>query len=105
MHCSTVFCWRSAASTQRDRFAGSDRILEEVALLVPVGPTKKQLLVRSTWDGLPGGRASAGPCDFYRELTSFQVRYADYRNLRLNLSLNGQPIAIQPSADTVHCRH
>ena len=83
--------------------AGS--ILEEAALLVPVGPTKKELLVSSIWDGLPAGwgERGIGPCNFYREWTSFLVRYADYRNLTVNLSLNGQPLTIHPAADTAHC--
>jgi len=83
--------------------AGS--ILEEAAVLVPIGPTKRELLVSSTWDGMPAGwgERGIGPCNFYREWTSFLVRYSDYRNLAINLTLNGQPITIQPSADTAHC--
>ena len=80
-------------------------ILEEAALLVPLGPTKRELLVSSTWDGFPAGwgERGLGPCNFYREWTSFLVRYADYRDLSIRLNLNGQPLTIHPTVDTIHC--
>jgi hypothetical protein len=82
----------------------SGGILEHINLLVPIGPTKKELLVSSTWDGFPAawGELGIGPCNFFREYSAFQVRYSDYRNTTLNLNLNGQPISIQPKVDTAH---
>ncbi|MEO7516484.1 MAG: CehA/McbA family metallohydrolase [Verrucomicrobiota bacterium] len=76
---------------------------EEAILLLPLGPTKKELLVSTTWDGFPAswGEAGVGPCSFHREL-SMEVRYADYRAMSVSLNLNGSPITLQPSADTAH---
>src|SRR5262249_16022209 len=77
---------------------------EEAAVLIPLGPTKNELLVSSTWDGFPAGwgERGIGPCNFYREYTSFQVRYADYRTMSLRLTVNGQPLTISPMFDTAH---
>ena len=76
---------------------------EEASLLIPSGPTKRELLVSSTWDGFPAawGELGAGPCNFFREGT-FNVRYADYRNITIQLTLNGQTITISPKNDTAH---
>lgn len=75
---------------------------EEIAsLLIPIGETKRELLVSTTWDGLPAtwGEGGIGPCDFSRQNT-YQVRYPDYRNISLALQLNGTNIHINPKLDT-----
>jgi hypothetical protein len=79
-------------------------IAEEAQVLLRVGPTQRGLLVSSTWDGLPAswGEIGAGPCNFRRDYPDFQVRYSDYRNLVVNLTLNGQPITLNPKVDTAH---
>ncbi len=76
---------------------------EEASLLIPLGSTKRQLLVSSTWDGFPAawGELGVGPCNFFRE-TTFTVRYADYRSLTVAFNLNGQPITVSPKTDTSH---
>jgi hypothetical protein len=80
-------------------------IAEDAQVLLRVGPTKRGLLVSSTWDGLPSswGEIGIGPCNFRRDYTDFLVRYSDYRNLIVNLLLNGQPLTINPKSDTAHC--
>lgn len=79
------------------------KILEEANLLVPVGPTKRELLVSSTWDGFPAGwgERGIGPCNFFREWT-FLLRYADYRTMGMTFNVNGQPITVRPTTDTAH---
>ena len=76
---------------------------EEAILLLPLGPTKRELLVSTTWDGFPAswGENGIGPCNFHRELSA-AVRYADYRTMSVSLNLNGQRITIQPTIDTAH---
>jgi len=82
----------------------SGGILEHINMLVPIGPTRRELLVSSTWDGFPAawGELGIGPCNFFREYSAFEVRYSDYRSMTLNLNLNGQPITIRPKIDTAH---
>ncbi|HXT41018.1 MAG TPA: CehA/McbA family metallohydrolase [Candidatus Angelobacter sp.] len=79
-------------------------IAEDAQVLLRVGPTRRALLVSSTWDGLPASWAEVGigPCNFRRDYTDFLVRYSDYRNLVVNLTLNGQPITLNPKVDTAH---
>jgi hypothetical protein len=76
---------------------------EEANLLIPLGPTKRELLVSTTWDGFPAawGELGIGPCNFYRE-TTFTTRYADYRGMTVRLKLNGQQIDLNPKNDTAH---
>jgi hypothetical protein len=77
---------------------------EDAQVLIPIGPTQRQLLVSSTWDGLPASwtEIGIGPCNFRRDWTDFLVRYSDYRNLTVNLTLNGRAISLRPKVDTVH---
>jgi hypothetical protein len=78
-------------------------ILEEACLTLPLGETKRELLVSATWDGFPGSWSEfgLGPCNFFREHT-FQVRYPDYRKIFLKLRLNGRSLNIHPLGDTAH---
>lgn len=77
-------------------------VSESAHLLLPVGPTKRELLVSSTSDGWPAGwgQLGIGPCNFYRDDPN--ARYADYRKMSVRLTLNGQNITISPSTDTAH---
>ncbi len=79
-------------------------ISEDAQVLLRVGPTQRGLLVSSTWDGLPAswGEIGIGPCNFRRDYTDFLVRYSDYRTMVVNLTLNGQPITLNPKVDTAH---
>ena len=79
-------------------------IAEDAQVLLRVGPTQRALLVSSTSDGLPAswGEIGIGPCNFRRDYTDFLVRYSDYRNMVVNLTLNGQPITLNPKVDTAH---
>lgn len=76
---------------------------EEAALLLRLGPTKKELLVSTTSDGFPAswGETGIGPCAFHREAT-VPVRYSDYRTMSVNLNLNGSQITLSPMNDTAH---
>jgi hypothetical protein len=76
--------------------------LETAHLLLRRGPTKRQLLVSSTWDGFPAtwGELGVGPCNFFRD--TFTTRYADYRGVTLRFDLNGQQITVSPKQDTAH---
>lgn len=78
-------------------------VFEEVNLTVPAGETRRQLLVSSTWDGLPAnwGDVGLGPCLFSRDGT-FEVRYPDYRQISVTAMLNGIPMRIQPNSYTLH---
>lgn len=78
-------------------------LIEEASLIVPLGPTRRELLVSATWDGFPASWSDlgVGPCNFYREHT-YQVRYPDFRDLRLRVTLSGQEIRISPKEDTKH---
>lgn len=80
-------------------------IAEDAQVLLRVGPTQRALLVSSTWDGLPASweEIGIGPCNFRRDYIDFLVRYSDYRTMVVNLTLNGQPITLNPTADTAHC--
>ena len=79
-------------------------IAEDAQVLLRVGPTQRALLVSSTSDGLPASweEIGIGPCNFRRDYTDFLVRYSDYRTMVVNLTLNGQPITLNPTADTAH---
>lgn len=79
-------------------------IAEDAQVLLRVGPTQRALLVSSTSDGLPASwsEIGIGPCNFRRDNTDFLVRYSDYRNMVVNLTLNGQPITLNPKVDTAH---
>ncbi|MDB6024543.1 MAG: hypothetical protein JWM68_766 [Verrucomicrobiales bacterium] len=81
---------------------GSSGIVEDAHLLIATGPTKRELLVSATSDGLPAtwGQTGIGPCNFYRD--TYTIRYADYRGMTLQMNLNGQPITISPKVDTAH---
>jgi hypothetical protein len=81
----------------------NDSASEEAMLLLPLGPTKKELFVSTTWDGFPAswGEIGIGPCNFHRELTA-NVRYSDYREISFEMKLNGDSITISPKADTAH---
>jgi hypothetical protein len=76
--------------------------LEDVNLIVPVGPTRRELLVSTTWDGMPAtwGDSGHGPCGFFRE--SFQARYPDYRTMAVRLKVGGLRIRVEPKHDTAH---
>ncbi len=76
---------------------------EDASLLIPIGPSRRQLLVSATSDGLPAawGERGIGPCNFYRE-TTFEARYSDYRGLSVSFNLNGQSITVSPKLDTAH---
>ena len=78
---------------------------EEMYLKIPVGPTRRQLLVSAVWDGLAGawGDTGVGPYNFYRASTHFQNRYADYRSMAISFMLNGQPVTLCPTNVTAHC--
>ncbi|MCX7003580.1 MAG: CehA/McbA family metallohydrolase [bacterium] len=78
---------------------------EEMYLKIPVGPTRRQLLVNAVWDGLAGAWADTGvgPYNFYRAYTHFQNRYADYRGMAISFMLNGQPVTLCPTNVTAHC--
>jgi hypothetical protein len=79
-------------------------ISEAAQLLLPLGPTRRELLVSTTWDGFPAtwSEMGVGPCNFRRNYTDFLVRYSDYRNMAVRLTLNGQQIILNPKADTAH---
>jgi hypothetical protein len=81
---------------------GGAGMLEDAHILLPLGSTKRELLVSSTYDGLPAtwGQIGVGPCNVYRD--SSAVRYSDYRGMTLQMNLNGQPIMINPKNDTAH---
>ncbi|MFN7138493.1 MAG: FG-GAP repeat domain-containing protein, partial [Limisphaerales bacterium] len=83
------------AVTSRGRFP------EEANLLIPVGPTRSELLISSTWDGFPAtwGEFGIGPCHFHRQLTVY-TRYNDYRRLQFSFQINGETINVHPLADT-----
>ncbi len=76
--------------------------IEDGHILVKVGPTKRELLVSTTYDGFPAswGQIGVGPCNFYRDPIS--VRYADYRGMTVQLNVNGQTIVVRPKIDTAH---
>jgi len=77
-------------------------VSESAHLLLRVGPTKRELLVSSTSDGLPAtwGQIGIGPCNFYRD--NANTRYADYRSMSVRVNLNGQNLTIAPLTDTAH---
>ncbi|NLF39266.1 CehA/McbA family metallohydrolase, partial [bacterium] len=72
---------------------GGTAWLEEFSLTLPVGPAKRELLVSTVWDGVPGswGSLGIGPCEWNRSSGRFQNRYADYRTMTVQLTLNGLP--------------
>ncbi|MGZ4961202.1 MAG: CehA/McbA family metallohydrolase [Limisphaerales bacterium] len=80
----------------------SGSFLETAYLQLRLGPTRRELLVSTTSDGFPAtwGQIGVGPCTFFRDL--YLVRYADYRNMSVRLTLNGQQITISPTSDTAH---
>ena len=83
-------------------FVRSGAFLETAHLLLPRGPTRRELLVSTTSDGFPAtwGQLGIGPCNFYRD--DFSVRYSDYRASTVQLNLNGAPVLINPKNDTAH---
>jgi hypothetical protein len=60
--------------------------------------------VSTTWDGFPAfwAEVGVGPCNFRRNYTELLVRYSDYRNMVVRLTLNGQQITLNPKVDTAH---
>jgi hypothetical protein len=79
-------------------------ILEQACITIPLGETKRALLINTTWDGFPGSWSDIGlgPCNFYRENT-FLVRYPDYRDIKIKLYIKGRgTIDINPKKDTAH---
>lgn len=92
----------TTAAIQMRAAVRSDSFLETAYLQLRLGPTQRQLLVSTTSDGFPAtwGQTGIGPCAFFRDL--YQVRYADYRSMRVSFTLNGQQITISPLTDTAH---
>ena len=80
----------------------SGAFLESAHMLIRRGPTQRQLTVSSTWDGFSAtwGELGVGPCSFFRDGANFAVRYADYRSITVQFSLNGQLITVNPKGDT-----
>ena len=105
----TVPSWAANATETTAAFKlfatvrANGKILEEANLLVPVGPTKRELLVSSTWDGFPAswGERGIGPCNFFREWT-FLLRYSDYRTMGVSFNVAGQNVSTRPNVDTAH---
>jgi hypothetical protein len=105
----TVPSWAANATETTAAFKlfatvrANGKILEEANLLVPVGPTKRELLVSSTWDGFPAswGERGIGPCNFFREWT-FLLRYSDYRTMGVSFNVAGQNLSTRPTVDTAH---
>jgi len=84
--------------------ARREGLSEEVSLLIPIGPTRRQLLVNTTYDGIPASwnETGLGPCNFYRD-EGFESRYPDYRTMSVFArSPQGERIQIAPSVDTSH---
>jgi hypothetical protein len=79
-------------------------ISETAQLLLPLGPTRRELLVNTTWDGFPAtwSDMGVGPCNFRRDYTDLLTRYSDYRNMAVRLTLNGQQLTLNPKVDTAH---
>jgi len=84
---------------------GGSAWLEEFALTLPVGPARRELLVSAVWDGVPGswGGTGIGPCLFNRSHSQFLKRYPDYRTMAVALTLNGLPLFVCPTNDTLRC--
>lgn len=76
------------------------RTLEDANLILPVGPTERELLVNTTWDGFPAtwGEHGHGPGQFFRE--TLHARYADNRQIELRLKIAGRRVRIAPLRDT-----
>lgn len=77
-------------------------VLEDANLIFPIGQTRRELLVSSTWDGLPAGWGDRGhgPCQFFRE--SYKARHADHRQLILRIEAEGRRLRLAPLDDTAH---
>ena len=76
-------------------------VIEDAHLTLPIGPTRRGLLVSTMWDGIPatwGGRG-IGPGSFSREI-GWQARYPDYRDISMQIRLKGTAVTISPKLDT-----
>ena len=78
-------------------------VTEDARLILQVGPTRNELLVSTTWDGVPAawGARGIGPCKFNRQI-GWSSRYPDYRGISARVRMNGENIFINPKIDTVH---
>jgi hypothetical protein len=94
----------TAAVMMRATVRPPGTVSEDARISLPLGPTRRELLVSTTWDGLPAtwGEVGIGPGSFRRDSGFFEVRYADHREMIVDLALDGEPLRLAPQADTAH---